>query len=79
VSIETVVELHRNIDRDLFQPHATVGFLRRVDLQFVRVRAVNQYGTVMVLNTYVRVWLDRVEPRKSFLKEGLGFRAAACK
>jgi hypothetical protein len=71
--------LHRNIDRDLFQPHATVGFLRRVDLQFVRVRAVNQYGTVMVLNTYVCVWLDRVDPLKSFLEKGLTFRVAARK
>lgn len=57
----------------------TVGFLRRVDLQFVRVRSVNQYGTVMVLNTYVCVWLDRVDPLKSFLEEGLTFRAAARK
>src|SRR6184192_1076802 len=70
--------LHRNIDFDLFQPHAIVGFLRRVDLKFVRVRSVNQYGTVMVLNTYVCVWLDRVDPLQGFLEEGLTFRAAAC-
>ena len=79
MSIETRGRLHRNIDRDLFQPQATVGFLRRVDLQFVRVRAVNQYGTIIVLNTYVCVWLDRVESLKSFLDNGIALRATACK
>ena len=50
-----------------------------MDLQFVRVRAVNEYGTIMILNTYVCVWLDRIDPLKSFLEDGLAFRAAACK
>jgi hypothetical protein len=50
-----------------------------VDLQFVRVRAVDQYGTVTVSNTYVCVWLDRIEPLKSFLDDGIALGATARK
>jgi hypothetical protein len=33
----------------------------------------------MVLNTYVCVWLDRIESLKSFLEDAIALRAAAYK